>query len=282
MHQFTQIPDFEITKDTCFICGRKANTREHLFPKWLQHEFNLWDQRLIIPNKTSIAYRQLTVPCCNTCNNEVFSDLERKLSTKTESEADVWRWANKVHFALTLKDKFLEWDRRNPGYKIGDVISPNDSLEQSRHFLHCVSGDFKTSPDPFGSVFRFDFTTRQEYNFVHLTLFNSICISFGDRGYVVFVRDGQYLKNNRGVLFDFEELQKKTEINMYDMLFFYAKNIEYMARFNITIPVAIMPKQIVKLGAASVREERPVNKELLSVLCERLGITWIDSDMLPK
>lgn len=282
MHNITEIIDFEITKDTCFICGRQANTKEHLFPKWLQHEFNLWDQQLIIPNKTSIAYRQLTVPCCSKCNNEVFSSLECKISSKTETDADIWRWANKVHFALTLKHKFLDWDRKNPGYKIGDVISPSDHLEQSRHFLHCVSGDFKTSPDPFGSVFKFNFTTKQEYNFVHLIGSSSICISFGDRGYIVFIRDGQFLKGSSGVNKDFDIINKKPEINMQDMLFFYAKNIEYLERLKITIPIMVTKGQIVKLGSATIREEKPVNKELLSKLCEWMGFTWIDADSIPK
>jgi len=246
MHNFTDIPNFEITKGTCFICGRQATTHEHLFPKWLQREFNLWDQRLIIPNKTSIAYRQLTVPCCSKCNNEVFSGLENKISSKTETDADIWRWANKVHFALTLKDKFLDWDRKNPGCKIGDVISPSDPLEQSRHFLHCVSGDFKVDPDPFGSVFKFNFTAKQKYNFVHIINSSSICISFGDRGYVVFIRDGQFLRNSGGVVDDFMAINRKAEINMLDMLFFYAKNIEYLERFKITIPVMVTKGQIGK------------------------------------
>lgn len=280
IENITEIPSFDHTSETCFVCGQTATTREHLFPKWLQREFNLWDQRLIIPNKTSIAYRQLTIPCCNRCNNEVYSSLEYKISNKTESEADMWRWANKVHFALTLKDKFLDWDRKNPGYKIGDVISVSDPLETSRHFLHCVSGDFVTEPDPFGSVFRFDFTEKQDYNFVHIINSSSICISFGDRGYVVFIKDGQFLRDNLGIIEDFNLIKGKDEIKMHDMLFFYAKVIEFYERFEISLPLLITKGKILKIGNATIRKEKPVNKKMLSAICRYMGFTWIDADTL--
>jgi hypothetical protein len=278
MYNFTGIPDFELSKETCFVCGRQADTKEHLFPKWLQHKYNLWDQQIIIPNKSSIAYRQLTVPCCRKCNNEVFSGLENKISTNTETEADIWRWANKVHFALTLEDKILEWDRRNPGYKIGDIVSQTDPLELSRHFLHCVSGDFKTDPDPFGSVFRFIFTSEQNYNFIHIIKSSSICISLGNRGYIVFVRDGQFVKNSFSFINDLNSIHNKNVVTMYDMLFFYAKSVEYIERFVFTIPILVTKGQIVKLGDATIRRKNPPNKVLLSELCKWMGFTWVDSD----
>ncbi len=275
MYDFTGVENFDLSRETCFVCGRKAESREHLFPKWLQHRFNLWDEKLIIPNKTTVSYRQLVVPACKKCNGEVFGGLENVIATGTETEADIWRWANKLHFGLTLKDKFFEWDRKNPGYKIGDVISPSDPLEQSRHFLHCVSGDFKCHPDPFGSVFRFDFKDAQDYNFIHIINSSSICISLGDRGYVVFVKDGQFLKQNNGVLSDYNKLLQK-DIGMYDMLFFYAKNIEYLQRFTLTNPVMVMTGKIVKMGPTTIREERPMNKELLAKTCEYFGFTWVE------
>jgi len=54
------------TWDNCFLCGIRLgekNTEEHIFPKWLQHKFELWDQKLILTNKSKIPYRNLTIPC---------------------------------------------------------------------------------------------------------------------------------------------------------------------------------------------------------------------------
>lgn len=278
MYKITQLENFELNRETCFVCGKPANSREHIFPKWLQHKFNLWDQYIIMANETQISYKQLVVPCCKICNNEHFSGLENKIANENETESDIWKWANKVHFTLTLKDKFLDWDRKNPGYKIGDVISPSDSLEKARHFLHCVSGGFKTYPDPFGSVFRFDFTANQNYNFVHIIHSSSVCVSFGNRGYVIFVKDGQFLKDEGGVMESYRNIIKKDVIEMADMLFFYASNIEYLERFKITVPIMITKGQIIKLGRAAIREEKPVNKELLREVCNYMGVTWIDPD----
>lgn len=282
MYKITQLDEFDLNRETCFVCGKPATSREHIFPKWLQHKFDLWDQHIVMANKTEISYKKLVVPCCKKCNNEVFSGLENKIANGIESESDIWKWANKVHFALTLKDKFLDWDRRNPGYKIGDVISPSDPLEQSRHFLHCVSGAFQTDPDPFGSVFKFEFTSNQNYNFVHVINSSSICISFGNRGYVVFVRDCQFLKEERGVMEDFLDLSRKDKVEMGDMLFFYAKNIEYLERYKISFPIMIGKGKIIKLGRATIRETKLVNKELLRAACEWMGVTWIDSDKIIK
>lgn len=54
-----------LDSEHCFLCGSELGeygTREHIFPGWLQHNHGLWDQELNLLNKTSIAYRQLTVP----------------------------------------------------------------------------------------------------------------------------------------------------------------------------------------------------------------------------
>jgi len=55
MYNFTGIENFDISKETCFVCGKKAETVEHLFPKWLQRKFNIWDQKIKIPNQTFVS-----------------------------------------------------------------------------------------------------------------------------------------------------------------------------------------------------------------------------------
>ena len=186
-------------RDTCFICGRKAETVEHVIPKWLQHRYNLWDEHLLLPNKTSIPYRNVLVPSCAKCNNEVYGSLENRVSSGIATESDIWKWANKIHYALGYKDRFLAWDRANPNYKIGDIISSNDPIERDRHFLHCVSGDFHTDPDPFGSVFKFEFAKFSEFAFAHIIHSQSISVCLSNIGYVIFVTDGQALKRDVGL-----------------------------------------------------------------------------------
>ncbi|WP_282036396.1 hypothetical protein [Saccharicrinis aurantiacus] len=277
MEQFTKIKSFDINNETCFVCGRKAKTREHIFPKWLQHKFNLWDQKLVLPNQTKISYKQLVVPCCSKCNGKVFGRIEKVISSESETDSDIWRWANKIHFCLTIKDKIFEWDRKNSGYKIGDVISPKDPLEEARHYLHCVSGDFKCSPDPFGSVFKFTFKQEQVFNFIHIINSSSIFISLGNRGYIVFIKDCQFFKDHKGIMEEYKEL-KLRDLTMSDVLYFYAKNIEYISRTTVIKPFIIKKGEIVKIGRTSIGKTEEENTDLLKAICNQFGINLIIPD----
>ncbi len=46
----------------CFLCGRLLFddfSEEHVFPRWLQKRFHLWNRSLQLTNRTRIRYRQL-------------------------------------------------------------------------------------------------------------------------------------------------------------------------------------------------------------------------------
>lgn len=51
--------DFDYER--CFLCGRDfstiTRTDEHIFPKWLQHRFDLWNESLHLLNGSLITYR---------------------------------------------------------------------------------------------------------------------------------------------------------------------------------------------------------------------------------
>ena len=266
---------------TCFVCSKPADTQEHLFPKWLQHRFNLWDQRLTLPNRTTIPYRRLTIPACRRCNNDVLAPLEMRIERDTATESDVWKWANKVHYALGQKDQFLEWDRRHPGYKIGDVLDQSDPLERDRHFLHTIAGHFRTDPDPFGSVFRFEFASPQPFAFAHIVLSRSICISIGKIGYIVYVLDGQALKRDGG-MGDFHAAHAKRCLP--DMLFFYANTVEHMARHRLGQTLMWTagtptgsPGFLARVGKTVVHDVTPFDEARFRLICRALGIEWVDA-----
>lgn len=61
-----------------------SHTDEHIFPKWLQNRFQLWNQNLILINRTNIRYRQLKVPCCRFCNNDHLSGIENRIVAALE------------------------------------------------------------------------------------------------------------------------------------------------------------------------------------------------------
>lgn len=133
------------SQNHCFLCGDelKKNTDEHIFPKWLQHKFNLWDQTIILLNGTEIPYRMLKIPCCNTCNNEHLSQLENEVleaveggydSFLTLDEDKVFYWASKILYGLFLKELSLNYDRKDPA--AGTIMSPG-AMEKF-HTLHLL------------------------------------------------------------------------------------------------------------------------------------------------
>ncbi len=63
----------------CAFCGQPAETDEHVIPKWLQNHFDLFDQRLLLWNGTTMPYRQAIVPACLGCNRDRFSPLEKRI-----------------------------------------------------------------------------------------------------------------------------------------------------------------------------------------------------------
>lgn len=276
----SEIIDFELTKDNCFICGNKAESVEHIIPKWLLKKFNLWDFQIEIPNKTFTTYKKLIVPACKICNNEIYGKLENRIKQKTNDEKDIWRWANKIHFGLRLKDRFLDFDRKQPGIKIYDVFGTGDYFQKNRKFLHCVSGKFSCHPDPYGSVFIIDLEKEEDFNLIHIIQSNSIYICTGDRIYIVFINDGQILKHDINIINQFEKIKKDKKNILSGSLFFYAQCIYYFEQYTYTIPTVMCKNTIMKIGRATLRDEKPLDKELFRSICNRFGVNWVDENEL--
>jgi len=100
--------------NNCFLCGKnilKQYSVEHIFPKWLQKDFNLWNDTIQLINGSSIPYRYLTVPCCQVCNNKYLSKVEniihRSVSegfTKFKSidESIIFQWIGKIFYPWSI------------------------------------------------------------------------------------------------------------------------------------------------------------------------------------
>src|SRR5690606_5696555 len=72
------------SRGTCFLCGQEFGSgqlgQEHVFAKWLQGKFCLWDRTLVLLNGTEIPYRSLKIPACAACNNVSLSKVEAKVA----------------------------------------------------------------------------------------------------------------------------------------------------------------------------------------------------------
>ena len=133
---------------TCFLCSAllrsKNRSDEHVFPKWLQKRFNLWDQRLDLINLTGIPYRQLTIPCCKTCNNIHLSKIEDIMRSAVEAgpsavadlpSATVYMWLSKIFYGVLYRER----QNASTGQMEGRTAS-RDSLKVSFCFIHLNPG----------------------------------------------------------------------------------------------------------------------------------------------
>ena len=108
--------------DVCFLCKSEVEaTDEHVFPKWLQNRFDLWDESIVLKNGTRIRYKDLKIPCCKQCNTKYLSQIESSVSALLEkddlpgllqaSEA-LFIWLYKIMYGINYKEIFLSHDRK--------------------------------------------------------------------------------------------------------------------------------------------------------------------------
>ena len=83
MSDFNPFDQMTFTNDRCFLCGELLTdvnrSKEHVYPKWLQNKFNLWNASLILLNNTPIRYKDLTIPCCKRCNGIMSNKIEKSV-----------------------------------------------------------------------------------------------------------------------------------------------------------------------------------------------------------
>lgn len=111
----------------CVMCREnlteETKTVEHIYPKWLQKQFGLWDKKLVFPNGSSMPYRQITVPCCKACNGGIMSEWEKQVGNAVskgydsfinlDEEIIAW-WVYKLYYTKLVKELSLKNDLKNP------------------------------------------------------------------------------------------------------------------------------------------------------------------------
>jgi len=122
------LSEFASARDQCFLCRRELRssdllTREHVFPRWLQTRYQLWDMKLGLLNHSRITYRQLLIPCCAACNGEHLSRLEQVVRRGVARGFDEFRridpryvhqWLAKIFFGLLFRELSLKLDQTDP------------------------------------------------------------------------------------------------------------------------------------------------------------------------
>ena len=110
--------------DRCFLCGKlltiENRTKEHVYPRWLQKKFGLWNDSLTLLNGTNIQYRKLTVPCCKKCNQVMSQKIEKPIQQLVDegyysfincNKDVVFQWLTKISYGILYKELSLKIDR---------------------------------------------------------------------------------------------------------------------------------------------------------------------------
>lgn len=227
----SHLSNLETGDDCCFLCGARAApiTQEHVFPKWLQQRYNLWDQRLGLLNETAIQYRNLRIPCCIACNGEALSKLESTISSAVASgyegcaaldERFLYLWAGKLFYGVLRKELNLLRDRARP--EEGRIVSEATltSFSNLHLFLQGVRGQHFFSGTPPYSVLvcnLHDLGPRRNYCFRDSLMYMTAAIRMGEVGVIVSFEDagltartyGRYITQVNGQKlhpFQFDEL----------------------------------------------------------------------------
>lgn len=195
--------DLQTSDDCCFLCGARTApiTQEHVFPKWLQKRYNLWDQRIGLLNNTNIQYRDLRIPCCSTCNNEELSRLEATVSSAVASGYDscttlderfLYLWAGKRLYGVLRKEMSLLHDRSCPAE--GNIISEATlkSFSNLHLFLQGIrEKHFFSSAPPYSVLLcnLHDLGPCRNYSIRDSLVYMTVAIRMGEVGVIVAFED---------------------------------------------------------------------------------------------
>ena len=145
------------TYDKCFLCGHvlgRKKTTEHVFPKWLQQTFNLMNQEIHLLNRTTIPYRKLTIPCCQSCNTIYLATVENIIKQHYQmgflefEKLDkflIFQWIAKIFYGLLFKELSLRFERSDPTQ--GFITDPEllSGLRTLHTFLQSIRMPFEFS-----------------------------------------------------------------------------------------------------------------------------------------
>lgn len=169
--QFLKSRSQEFGSDRCFICGMHIpegsdqRTAEHVFPKWLLRELDLWDRTITQIDGRTLAYRRMTVACCLTCNGTDFSPIESRVKAAYRNgleaftrldRRDLFLWLGKIYYGLVCRESLQP---RDVSDQDGARLVPEEHLKDVafHHFLlQAVAGVVAWAPpDPGPASFHF-------------------------------------------------------------------------------------------------------------------------------
>jgi len=225
------------TYDKCFLCGvellEENRTDEHIYPKWLQNKFDLWDKKLILLNNTDIRYKDLKIPCCKTCNEKMSSLFEKPIEHAVNGGYDefitldrnlVFLWLNKLSYGMLFKELSLDINRRSP--EKGRIFTAEylREFQMQYMFLQAILTNAKFNGKPYSMlIFKIDPCDDENY-WAHDNPFQkTFFIRMNDIGIITHLMDNGF---NEGFFLQYPVMEQLTHKTLHPIQF-----AEICARF---------------------------------------------------
>jgi hypothetical protein len=195
----------------CFLCGTGLSarniSREHIFPKFVLREFNLWEQQLTLINGTTIPYRKVVISCCRECNNDHIGRLDNRIATflkggfntfKRLDEPTIFQWLSRILYSILYLELIMP---RDPRFKRRKILKREFFRELRTAHLFLNSIRIRTHfhrPYPW-SLFLFETQKHPNpmvnFDFKDNPLLLTVAIRMNDVGVVAALQDNGAVRN---------------------------------------------------------------------------------------
>jgi len=217
----------------CFLCGENMDDNfsvEHVFPKWIQTKYDLWDQKIELLNGSLIPYRQMKIPCCKPCNNQHLSIVENEITALVNGgyeEAVLapenwwYLWSGKIFYGILRKELSMLSDRSNPSK--GTILTRKflESFSNFHLFMQGFRGRHKfIGMEPYSVLICNLHVFDSSYDFRDNLYLSTLAIRLGNIGIIVSFEDGGLIRDSYGRYVDEVNGRKLHPIQFYEL---YAK-----------------------------------------------------------
>lgn len=205
------------TQRSCFLCSTPLadeTSREHVFPQWLLHKFDLWDRSVTLLNGTRLPYRDLKVPCCTSCNTNYLSRVEKTIQTALKDgfrafcslpELIVYQWVGKIAWGMLFRELNLHVDRKEPSQ--GTITTPEflQELKLLHNLLQSVRRPMRFDGFTAWSLFLLethDYSGERGFGYHDTPLSAAFALRLGPVGIICVLDDRGIQKELYGNLFE--------------------------------------------------------------------------------
>ncbi len=205
---FNNVKDGEDFNKYCFVCSSYMDepTKEHVIPQWILKKLDMYNQRAKVPNKSMIPFRQLTVPCCQKCNNEELSSIEENTklvftkplkNLSNDDDNTIFYWLLKIYLAFAVKSTQLAKDRKEKN--ADTLLTINDVVQLKSLFYLMSTIKNKTIFKNFKpySLFSFDINLdnwERKIAFQNNPTQHSIFFALDNRAFMCYFNDDMLIK----------------------------------------------------------------------------------------